>query len=50
MSGADLFARCPGLHAFLLAELIDAAAQLQREGSALHPSLFPVLMLLSHLK
>jgi len=49
VSGSEFFHRHPALHPFLLAELRAAAALEVRRG-ALHPSLFPALLLLSRLR
>ncbi len=55
LSATDLFQRHPKLHEFLLGQLIEAAAQLDAgSGGAaaaadVHPSLLPVLALLSRL-
>jgi len=50
VSGGEFFHRHPALHPFLLAELRAAAAALERARGALHPSLFPALLLLSRLR
>ncbi|KAK9842206.1 hypothetical protein WJX81_000582 [Elliptochloris bilobata] len=50
IGGAELFLRYPALHPFLLGELQAAVAALGQRGAPLHPSLFPVLLLLSRLK
>ena len=42
--------RYPALHPFLLAELTDAADALERPGSPVHPSLWPILAMLSRLR
>ena len=47
VTGDDFFARFPALHPFLLSELADAAAALER--GAVHPSLYPILAVLSRL-
>lgn len=54
-TAADFFARHPQLHPFLLAQLGEAAAALNggdgsSSGQEVHPSLFPVLVLLSRLR
>ncbi len=52
-TAADFFARHPQLHPFLLQQLEAAAASLESGSSSsseLHPSLFPVLVLLSRLR
>ena len=51
-TGSDFFHRYPPLHAFLLAQLESAAHSLDGGGTegALHPSLHPVLMLLSRFR
>ena len=48
VTGDDFFARFPALHPFLLSELADAAAALER--GAVHPSLYPILAVLSRLR
>lgn len=50
ITGAELFQRYPMLHPFLLGELRAAAAALAQDDQLLHPSLFPVLLLLSRLR
>ena len=50
ITGAELFQRYPTLHPFLLGELCAAAAALAQDDPLLHPSLFPVLLLLSRLR
>ena len=51
MSVADFFAQYPALHPFLLSQLGLATEQLESgRGRAMHPSLFPVLALLSRLR
>ena len=50
ITGAELFQRYPTLHPFLLGELRAAAAALAQDDPLLHPSLFPVLLLLSRLR
>ncbi|XP_022108564.1 thyroid adenoma-associated protein homolog [Acanthaster planci] len=50
MTGKEFFARFPSLHPFLLQQLKEATSVHMRSGTArLHPSLFPVLLLLSRL-
>ena len=56
-TAADFFARYPQLHPFLLHQLSEAAAALQHgasssnpSASSMHPSLFPLLVLLSRLR
>ncbi|KAL4419934.1 hypothetical protein ABPG75_007032 [Micractinium tetrahymenae] len=55
-TAADFFARHPQLHPFLLQQLAAAAASLESSSSSsggsseLHPSMFPVLVLLSRLR
>ncbi|GAB4815827.1 hypothetical protein N2152v2_002873 [Parachlorella kessleri] len=51
MSVADFFAQYPALHPFLLSQLGQATEELEcGRGRAMHPSLFPVLALLSRLR
>ena len=50
ISGAELCHRYPTLHPFLLGELRAGAAALAQRDPQLHPSLFPVLLLLSRLR
>ena len=50
ITGADFFARYPSLHGYLLAQLHSAAAAVQGGARAMHPSLYPVLVLLARLK
>ena len=54
-TAADLFARHTALHPFLLAQLSEAVGALEalppgRGAAPLHPSLFPILVLLSRLR
>ena len=48
VTGDDFFARFPALHPFLLSELASAATALER--GAVHPSLYPILAVLSRLR
>lgn len=48
VTGDEFFQRYPTLHGFLLGQL-DAAVQ-ELHGGAPHPSLYPVLVLLSRLR
>ena len=50
ITGAEFFNRFPSLHTFLLTQLQAAIKQLQQGGGVMHPSLFPVLALLSRLR
>lgn len=50
ITGAEFFNRFPSLHTFLLTQLQAAIKQLQQGGGVVHPSLFPVLALLSRLR
>ena len=50
ITGAEFFNRFPSLHTFLLTQLQAATRQLQHGGGVVHPSLFPVLALLSRLR
>ncbi len=50
VTGAELFQPYPTLHPFLLGELRAAALALAQGDPLLHPSLFPVLLLLSRLR
>lgn len=55
-TAAEFFSRYPSLHSFLLSQLKAAAGQLQtlnkcgHKSHDIHPSLFPVLVILSRLK
>ena len=48
VTGDEFFARFPALHPFLLAQIADAAAALDR--GVVHPSLFPTLAILGRLR
>ena len=48
--GRGIFRRYPALHPFLLAELTTAADSLEKPGSPVHPSLWPILAMLSRLR
>ena len=50
ITGAEFFNRYPSLHNFLLTQLQAASQQLQQGATLVHPSLFPVLALLSRLR
>ena len=50
ITGAEFFNRYPSLHPFLLAQLQAAAQQLSQGSSAVHPSLVPILALVSRLR
>ena len=50
VTGAEFFRRYPALHPFLLAELTTAADSLEKPGSPVHPSLWPILAMLSRLR
>ena len=50
ITGAEFFNRYPTLHPFLLTQLQAAAQQLSQGSSAVHPSLVPILALLSRLR
>ncbi|BDA45482.1 probable thyroid adenoma-associated protein homolog [Coccomyxa sp. Obi] len=50
ITGAEFFHRFPLLHSYLLEQLTAAAAALQSPSAALHPSLYPILVLLARLR
>lgn len=50
ITGAEFFQRYPALHTFLLGQLKEAAQGLEQGGEDVHPSLSPVLVLLSRLR
>jgi len=50
ITGAEFFNRYPSLHHFLLTQLQAATHQLQQGATVVHPSLTPVLALLSRLR
>lgn len=50
VTGDEFFHRFPALHPFLLAELADATALLESVQGQVHPSLYPILALLSRLQ
>ena len=50
VTGDEFFNRFPSLHPFLLAELADATALLESPQGQVHPSLYPILALLSRLR
>jgi len=50
VTGAEFFRRYPALRPFLLAELTTAADSLEEPGSPVHPSLWPILAMLSRLR
>lgn len=50
ITGAEFFNRYPSLHNFLLTQLQAAAHQLEQGAAVVHPSLTPVLALLSRLR
>ena len=47
---AEFFNRFPPLHSYLLGQLGDAAQGVQGATSHMHPSLYPILVLLSRLR
>lgn len=50
VTGAEFFNRFPLLHGYLLGQLQDAAQGVQTGTSQMHPSLYPILVLLSRLR
>jgi len=50
VTGVEFFNRFPLLHGYLLGQLQDAAQGVQRGTSQMHPSLYPILVLLSRLR
>lgn len=50
ITGAEFFHRFPLLHSYLLEQLTAAATALQSPGAQLHPSLYPILVLLARLR
>ncbi len=50
ITGAEFFNRYPSLHSFLLTQLQAATRQLEQWATVVHPSLTPVLALLSRLR
>lgn len=50
ITGAEFFNRYPSLHSFLLTQLTAATQQLEQGATVVHPSLTPVLALLSRLR
>lgn len=50
ITGAEFFHRFPLLHSYLLDQLKAAAAAMQSPAAKLHPSLYPILVLLARLR
>lgn len=50
ITGAEFFHRFPLLHSYLLGQLEAAAEALRSREAQLHPSLYPILVLLSRLR
>lgn len=50
VTGVEFFNRFPPLHSYLLGQLQEAAQGVQEGTSCLHPSLYPILVLLSRLR
>ncbi len=50
ITGAEFFHRFPLLHSYLLEQLTAAAKALQSPSAQLHPSLYPILVLLARLR
>ena len=50
VTGAEFFNRFTPLHGYLLGQLQDAAQGLHGPTSHMHPSLYPILVLLSRLR
>ena len=50
VTGVEFFHRFPLLHSYLLGQLQSAAQGVQEGTSQMHPSLYPILVLLSRLR
>ena len=50
VTGVEFFHRFPPLHAYLLGQLQEAVRGVQESTSRMHPSLYPILVLLSRLR
>ena len=50
VTGVEFFHRFPLLHSYLLGQLRDAAQGVREATSQMHPSLYPILVLLSRLR
>lgn len=50
VTGAEFFSRFPPLHGYLLRQLQEAAQGMQGPTQRMHPSLYPILVLLSRLR
>lgn len=50
ITSQEFFLRFPTLHSFLLGELRAAATMLSQQARDIHPSLFPVLALISRMR
>ena len=50
VTGIEFFHRFPLLHSYLLGQLCSAAQGVQEAASQMHPSLYPILVLLSRLR
>ena len=50
VTGAEFFNRFPPLHSYLLRQLQEAAQGMQGPTQRMHPSLYPILVLLSRLR
>ena len=50
VTGIEFFHRFPLLHSYLLGQLCSAAQGVQEGTSQMHPSLYPILVLLSRLR
>lgn len=50
VTGAEFFGRFPLLHGYFLGQLQEAAQGVQAATPRMHPSLYPILVLLSRLR
>ena len=50
ITGAEFFHRFPLLHSYLLDQLAAAATAMRAPNAQLHPSLYPILVLLARLR
>lgn len=50
VTGVEFFNRFPPLHSYLLGQLQEAAQGVQEGTTQMHPSLYPILVLLSRLR
>ena len=50
VTGVEFFNRFPPLHSYLLGQLQEAAQGVREGTSRMHPSLYPILVLLSRLR